>query len=185
MEVKNCKIVNSFYCIWFEKGRFHIEDVDFQKIISLSKTQLEWFIVSTSALVKEPDWKFFSKFGRDETGFTKLSKFRSPSGWCLRCVARSSSGIQSFIHIYSGEDRKGWISFLNMIRSFSLTHSTLQLEVGHSSQRVSYLPQTRLSYADKVKHSKTKNLHSVSCSEKQSMASFPKNPIHSFKKKKL
>ena len=86
MEVKSSKIVDSFYCIWFEEGRFHIEDVDFQKVPNLSKNQLEWFIDSIAALVNEPTWKFFSKSGSDETGITRLSKFRTPSGWFLRCV---------------------------------------------------------------------------------------------------
>ncbi|TYK02777.1 Transposon TX1 uncharacterized [Cucumis melo var. makuwa] len=87
MEV-SCKIVDPFYCIWLEKGQFHIEDVDFQKIISLSKTQLEWFTNSIAVLVKEPAWKFFSKSGNDDAGITRLSKFQTPSGWFLSYEGR-------------------------------------------------------------------------------------------------
>ncbi|TYK31680.1 copper-transporting ATPase PAA1 [Cucumis melo var. makuwa] len=42
IEVKSYKIQDSFYCVWFERGYFHIEDVDFRKILKVSKLQLEW-----------------------------------------------------------------------------------------------------------------------------------------------
>lgn len=135
MEVKSCKIADPNYYIWFKKGQFHIEDVDFQKILSLSKTQLEWFIGSHVALVKEPDWKFFGKTGNDGTGITKPSKISNPPGWFLRCVARSTPRIQSFIHIFSGDSRQGWFSFHNMIRIFLMNYnytswqSTLQSDL--------------------------------------------------------
>ena len=55
-------------------------------------------------------------------------------------------------------------------------------EPDQSRQQVSHLPKTSSSYADKVKHSKKEILHSVFSPEKQSTASFPKNPIHSLQK---
>lgn len=83
MEVKSCKIVDSYYCILFNEGPFHIEDVDFQKILSVSKHQLEWFVDLLFVLVKEPNWKFFIRNGNDGSGATRLTKFRAPSGWFL------------------------------------------------------------------------------------------------------
>ena len=40
----------------------------------------------------------------------------------MRCVARKGSDNFSFIHIFSGDSKKGWSSFLNMIKDFLLIH---------------------------------------------------------------
>lgn len=55
MEVESLEVVDSFYCIWFEKGLFHIDGVDFRKIPRVTKHQLKWFIDSLSDLVQEPE----------------------------------------------------------------------------------------------------------------------------------
>lgn len=59
MEVKSCTIVKSFNCIWFDKGHFNIEDVDFQRILQISKNQLRWFIVAISDLIQDEERSFF------------------------------------------------------------------------------------------------------------------------------
>ncbi|KAA0044241.1 ethanolamine-phosphate cytidylyltransferase isoform X2 [Cucumis melo var. makuwa] len=40
MEVDNCKVVESYYCIWFGKGFLKVEDVGFNRIMLASKSQL-------------------------------------------------------------------------------------------------------------------------------------------------
>ena len=106
------EIVDSYYCIWYEKGHFHIKDVDFQKIICLFKFQLEWFMYALMTLVKEPEWKSFIKNGKERHETTRLTKFQTPSGWFMRCVARNVYEVQSFIYIFSGDSKQGWFSFL-------------------------------------------------------------------------
>ena len=51
VELEICKIADSYYCIWFENGLFQIEDVDFRKILQISKDRLIWFIEALSELV--------------------------------------------------------------------------------------------------------------------------------------
>ena len=75
MEVESCKVVDSFYCIWFEKGLFHIDDVYLRKILRVTKHQLKWFIDSLSDLVQGLERKFFLKNGNDGNGASKLTKF--------------------------------------------------------------------------------------------------------------
>jgi len=125
MEVKSCRIQDSFYCIWFERGYFHVEDVDFRIIRKVSKLQLEWFVEAITNLVKEPEWKFFLENRNEGRESARLTKFRTPSGWFMRCVARKGYSDFSFIHIFSGDSKKGWSSFLNMIKDFLLRKSAI------------------------------------------------------------
>lgn len=99
MEVKSCKI-ESFYCIWLEKGHFNIEAVDFRR--QVLKNQLRWFINALLDLAQNEKHCFFLKNGRDADGTIRLTKFRASSGWVVKCVARNTSGFQSFVHVYTG-----------------------------------------------------------------------------------
>ena len=86
-----------------------------------------------SNLVHDEEYCFFPKNGRDADGTTRLTKFKAPSVWIVRCVARNSLGFQSFVHVYSWGAKQGWVSFLYILKSFlmnhdyGLSHSSLKL----------------------------------------------------------
>ena len=156
MEVKSFKIQDSFYCIWFEREYFHIEDVDFRNILKVSKLQLEWFMEAITNLVKEPEWKFFLENRNEGRESARLTKFRTRSGWLMRYVARKGYSNFSFIHIFSSDSKKGWLSFLYMIKDFLLIHKYEQWHssLQHDSLKTESRPPPKLpgfKLCDKVK----------------------------------
>lgn len=76
-EVQNCKVVESYYCIWFEKGFLKVENVGFNRIMQASKSQLCQFINAILELIQRPERSFFCKHDQFENGTTKLSKFKA------------------------------------------------------------------------------------------------------------
>lgn len=58
MEVVSCKVIEDTYCIWSESGRFHMEDREANKRLSLSKSHLHKFVEKISALLQR---SLFSK----------------------------------------------------------------------------------------------------------------------------
>ena len=87
IEVERSKVVNTLYCILFDKEYFHIEDVEARKILTLSETQLRWFLKEISEFLRGPENGFLLRNGFDDFGSTRLLKFRSKVGWVMRCVA--------------------------------------------------------------------------------------------------
>ena len=69
MEVVSSKVVNSYYCFWFENGLFNIKEVDFEKVLQAMKPLLCWFI-QFNELIRGPENRFFHKNGKDESGTT-------------------------------------------------------------------------------------------------------------------
>ena len=75
MEVESCKVVDALYCIRFNKEYFHIEDVEARKILTLSNTQLRWFLKEISEFLCGPKNGFLLQNGFDEFGSTRLLNF--------------------------------------------------------------------------------------------------------------
>lgn len=44
MEVVSGKVIEDFYFIWSESDVFHVEDMEANKILSLSASRLHWFV---------------------------------------------------------------------------------------------------------------------------------------------
>ncbi|KAA0038211.1 Ulp1-like peptidase [Cucumis melo var. makuwa] len=77
----------------------------------------------------------FSENGKDASGATRLTKFKSPSGWILRCVTRDFSGHLSFVHVFSGTAKQGWISAQATRTRWS--HESINSSVLHFKNRAS------------------------------------------------
>lgn len=97
-----------------------------------------------SDLTQDEEHKFFLNSGRDADGTTRLTKFKASSGWIVICVARNSSGYQSFVHVHLGIAKQGWVSFLHVLKSFLMNHDH---GLWHSS-----LQLTPRFYGNQVKH---------------------------------
>ena len=67
MEIESCKIIDLFYCIWFENGLFQVEDVDANKILPLSNFELSWLQEVFSELSQKPENQFFLKLRSTDT----------------------------------------------------------------------------------------------------------------------
>ena len=80
MEVERCKVANALYCIWLDKEYFHIEDREAHKILTLSDTQLRWFLKEISEFLHGPENAFLLRNGFDDFGSTRLLKFMSKVG---------------------------------------------------------------------------------------------------------
>lgn len=117
MEVRSCKINNSFYRIWFEANLFNREDIEDKKNIQISLSQLRWFVEVIHELLQSPNC-FYLKNGRDDFEATRLSKFRSNSGWVLRCVVWPTFDGRFYIHVHSVVSYYGWKSFVEMMSGF-------------------------------------------------------------------
>ena len=95
-----------------------MEDVEAQRSLVVSEEHLNWFLAAIVELVSGLEDRFFMKFGKLDHGRTKLSMFRSENGWVLCCNFWSALGGCSTIWVFSGDDKKGWLSFLQMLERF-------------------------------------------------------------------
>lgn len=95
-----------------------MEDLEVNKLLLLSKSQLSWFVDNILDMIKGSTSRFFERSGRDGLGATKLSKFHSSSAWIMRCIVWPSSGGRYFICIPSRESMQGWCSFAVMLLEF-------------------------------------------------------------------
>lgn len=132
-----------------------------------------------------PSIRFLMKNGRDSTSVTQLSKFRTSSGWIMRCVVWPVSGGRYYIHIPMGPLEQGWLSFHRKLKG-SLKHG--EFECWQESQRKAMvqtwinfsLPESpssksnNFSYAKIVKKNSMSQT-SVSLWEKQSTFSLKKS----------
>ena len=66
-----------------------------------------WFIEIVKELNRNSEEDYFYKKEKVESGSVETSKFRTKSGWVLRCNAWPCKGGRSFIHISIGEDKTG------------------------------------------------------------------------------
>ena len=64
----------------------------------------------------------FYKKEKVDCGRVETSKFRTKSGWVLRCIAWPHTGGRSFIHIPIGEDKQRCKSFIKMLGDFKDNH---------------------------------------------------------------
>ena len=85
MEEARSKFLHSHFCVWLNNDRFHVEDVEAQRSLVISKAHLNWFLTVIVELVRCLEDHFFLKFGELDRGRRKLSKFRSENGWVLCC----------------------------------------------------------------------------------------------------
>ena len=78
--------------------------------LSLSILQLSWFIETVKDLNKKSTEDYFYKKEKVECGRVEASKFRSKSGWVLRCIAWPRSGGRSFISTLAKINKGGKVS---------------------------------------------------------------------------
>lgn len=126
IEVESCNVHGSPYCIWFEEGSFHFEDVEAKETLPLSNSHLRWFIKSILELLQGPPNRYFFKNDWDDYGVTRISKFIADSGCYLRCVIWPAMGGRFFIHIHSGVSQQGWKSFPKMLNEFLIKYEYTQ-----------------------------------------------------------
>ena len=92
MKVESCRILNSLFCIWFESAFFQVKDVEAQRILKASKSQLFWFIEAIMELTRRSVNELFLQNGSDDCGRTSLSKSKVEAGWIMRCTVRPRKG---------------------------------------------------------------------------------------------
>ena len=68
MEIVSCKINGLYFCSWFEDGHYIIEDVEAQKAIHLSDSQLISLVNQLSDLPNGSSIRFFLREMRDDSG---------------------------------------------------------------------------------------------------------------------
>lgn len=61
MEVKNCKVNGVHFLSWFEAGKFFVEEVESNRQLILSASQVVWFLDNILELTKKPTSSFSEK----------------------------------------------------------------------------------------------------------------------------
>lgn len=92
MEVQICKINDSYFCIWFEEGKFFMEDVEYKKSLPLVKLHLVWFVDRISELLQGQSSSFFIQRAKDMVGVVKITKFLGNTEWVMRCIVWLETG---------------------------------------------------------------------------------------------
>lgn len=64
-EVESCKVNGLSFCIWYESGQYHVEDMDANKFLILPVSHLCWFMGSISELLRGSSNRFFLRNGCD------------------------------------------------------------------------------------------------------------------------
>lgn len=71
MEVVSCKIINSYFCTWFENGKFIIEDLEVRKTIYLLESLMKWMVKQILDLLTGSSVRFFLREVHDDSGAMK------------------------------------------------------------------------------------------------------------------
>lgn len=59
----NSQINDSYFCIWFDDGKFIVEDVEYKKSLPLVKSHLDWFVDQISENLEEQSFFFLHTEG--------------------------------------------------------------------------------------------------------------------------
>lgn len=92
MEINSCCIENIYYCIWFEKDWYFIEEMCNNVLLPLHLSHLVWFEKSFVELLQDPIQAYFFKHEKDDLGACRIRKFRINSRMYVECVVWPASG---------------------------------------------------------------------------------------------
>ena len=112
------KLIDHTTAFGMRNDSYIIEDVEANKFISISETQLWWIQLTFYALLKNPVERFFKKAIDIDRSRMKISKFQANLGWILSCDLWSYSRGHFALWVCFGVNKQGWSSFCKMLEKF-------------------------------------------------------------------